>query len=136
MGSGSGQLSGSIPVTLRDGALVIDGGALAAEAPGVIAFRSEAAKQALAQGGQSVELMLQALEDFHYQVLRLTLDKPAEGESRVFLKLEGANPAVLDGQPFVLNINLTSNAAPLLAALARGTEISDRLVEELLRDRR
>lgn len=110
-------------------------GALAAEAPGVIAFRSEAAREALASGGEQVELMLQALEDFHYQVLSLSLDKPAEGDSRVFLKLEGANPEVLDGQPFVLNINLTSNAAPLLAALARGTEISDSLVEQLLQGR-
>lgn len=134
--SGSGQLSGEIPIRIEKGAVVVEGGALDALSPGTIAFRSEEAKQALASGGESVELMLRALEDFHYEVLRLTLDKPAEGESRVFLKLEGANPEVLDGQPFVLNINLTSNAAPLLAALARGTEISDRLVEELLRNRR
>lgn len=133
--TGSGRLSGEIPIRVEDGAVVVEGGALDALSPGVIAFRSEAARRALASGGESVELMLRALENFHYEVLRLTLDKPAEGESRVFLKLEGANPEVLDGQPFVLNVNLTSNAAPLLAALARGTEISDRLVEELLRGR-
>ncbi|MEX2632383.1 MAG: YdbH domain-containing protein [Tistlia sp.] len=133
--SGSGRLSGAIPVSLVEGALVIREGALEARSPGVIAFRSEEARQALASGGEQVELMLQALEDFRYQVLRLSVDKPAEGDSSVFLKLEGHNPAVLDGQPFVLNVNLTSNAAPLLAALARGTEISDSLVEELLQGR-
>ena len=112
--------------------MVVRDGALDALSPGVVAFRSDAARRALASGGEQVDLLLQALEDFHYDVLRMTVDKPANGESRVFLKLEGSNPAVLDGHPFVLNISLTSNVAPLLAALSRGTEISSRLVQQLL----
>ncbi|MFC3230938.1 YdbH domain-containing protein [Marinibaculum pumilum] len=130
--SGTGRISGTIPVTVADGTVVVRDGALDALAPGVVAFRSDAARRALASGGEQVDLLLQALEDFHYDVLRMTVDKPADGESRVFLKLEGSNPAVLDGHPFVLNISLTSNVAPLLAALSRGTEISSRLVQQLL----
>ncbi|SMF77836.1 Dicarboxylate transport [Tistlia consotensis] len=133
--SGSGQLSGRIPLRIEKGAIVVEQGALGALEPGVIAFKSAAARKALEGSGQSVDLMLQALENFHYKVLRLSLDKPAEGESKVFLRLEGRNPDVMNGQPFVLNINLTSDVAPLLQALAQGTEISDRLVQRLLKPR-
>ncbi|MEQ8346307.1 MAG: YdbH domain-containing protein [Sneathiellaceae bacterium] len=132
--TGSGLLTGRVPVTVEGDAIVVRDGRLDALAPGRLAFRSDAARDALAGGGESVDLMLDALEDFHYQVLGLSLDKPATGESRMLLRLEGSNPAVLDGQPFVLNINLVSNVAPLLAALARGTELSSRLVQQILRD--
>lgn len=133
--SGTGRLSGEVPIRIDGAQIVIAAGRLDAQAPGRLSFRSEGASQALAAGGEAVELMMQALDDFHYDRLGLSLDKPATGDSQVLLRLEGANPAVLDGQPFIFNINLTSDAAPLLEALAAGTAISDRLLGQVLRGR-
>jgi len=130
--TGTGEMSGEIPIRIDGASIVIAAGRLDAQAPGTIAFRSEAASQALAPGGEAVDLMLQALDDFHYERLGLTLEKPATGESQLMLRLEGANPAVLDGQPFIFNINLASDAAPLLEALLAGTRISDRLIGQVL----
>lgn len=79
-------------------------------------------------GGDAVALMLDALEDFHYNDLSLTLNKPVAGDTRITLHLEGANPTVLEGHPFDLNISLTGDADPLLAAFFAGRQLSNDLL--------
>jgi hypothetical protein len=128
-----GQINGTLPVRVENGAVVITGGELSAQGPGRVRFRSPDSRQALASGGEPVKLMFDALEDFHYDTLRMTLDKPAQGETKIVMQLYGRNPAVLDGQVFHLNINLTGNADPLLAALAEGRRLRNELMQPLFR---
>lgn len=49
--TGEGMLNGTIPVSLRAGGASIEGAVLQADAPGIVAFRSDEARQALASGG-------------------------------------------------------------------------------------
>lgn len=130
---GRGRVSGSLPVELRGGAIAIREGLVSGQEEGVIAFRSPEARDALAAGGEAVSLMFDALEDFHYEVLEIGLNKAFAGETQVRLRLLGANPEVLDGHPFDLNINLETDAAPLLAALAEGRRIQRGVMDELWR---
>lgn len=130
---GSGRVSGALPVELRDGALAIREGLVTGQEEGVIAFTSPEARDALAAGGEAVALMFDALEDFHYEVLEIGLDKTFGGETQVRLRLLGANPDVLDGHPFDLNINLETDTTPLLAALAEGRRIQRGVMDELWR---
>lgn len=132
----TGRISGEIPLRLDGDTVTIAGARLAAEAPGTLRLTSEAAKQALAAGGASVDLMMQALEDFQYETLALTLDKPAQGTTLLTLKLLGQNPQVLEGQPFDVNVRLETDLAPLLLALSEALALTDEAFGRLWRLRR
>ena len=130
--SGSGTLSGVIPLEFSGDTVLVTGGLLEAEGEGVLRFRSEAAKRALAAGGEQVELLLGLLEDFRYQRLSLAFDKAATGEATIRLGTEGHNPAVLDGHPFVLNVNLSANLDRVLATILEGYRLSNRAIRATL----
>ncbi|MDE0794902.1 MAG: YdbH domain-containing protein [Alphaproteobacteria bacterium] len=130
--SGTGRLSGIIPVSTAGAAVGITGGRLATSEPGVLRIRSEAAKRALAQGGKEVTLMLSALEDFRYETLTLEIEKETAGEGCVILRTRGQNPAVRDGQPFVINLTLSGNVDGLAAVLAQALELPGGIVRTML----
>lgn len=130
--SGTGRLSGIIPVSTAGAAVGITGGRLATSEPGVLRIRSEAAKRALAQGGMEVTLMLSALEDFRYETLTLEIEKETAGEGCVILRTRGQNPAVRDGQPFVINLTLSGNVDGLAAVLAQALELPGGIVRTML----
>ncbi|MDX1576332.1 MAG: YdbH domain-containing protein, partial [Kiloniellales bacterium] len=126
--SGSGELSGSIPIR-RDGDVVtVSNARLEALGPGVLRFRSDAARRALAGGGEYVALAIQALEDFRYETLILTGNLDRDGETAMRLEILGHNPEVLEGHPFQLNINLTGNSTQILEAMV----LSRALLKEIL----
>ncbi len=125
--SGSGRLAGSLPVTVRGGAVAIPGGKLTAGS-GVLQVRSESTANLLAGGGRSAELLLEALRDFHYDELTVSIDKTFTGEATVVLHLAGKNPAVLEGRPFRINVNLTGNIDRLIHALLEVARLSDKAV--------
>ena len=126
--SGTGRLSGTIPLRLWRDRVAIEQGRLEAAGPGVLRFRSKAAAKVLAGAGESAALLLRALENFHYQDLALTIDKPAGGEARLGLALSGNNPDVLDGYPFRLNIGLETDFGSLLRTLSDLYSLSDGLL--------
>jgi hypothetical protein len=127
--SASGTLRGSIPVALRGGVVVIDQGSLDDSVEGVIRYDSPTARQALVGGGDSVTLMLDALENFQYQDFGVTLDKPSSNELTIGFYLEGKNPDVLDGYPFRFNITLSTDPTSLLQALRLGSDIGKLLLD-------
>jgi dicarboxylate transporter DctA-like protein len=129
---GSGRLSGDIPVAVREGGIAIPNGELAAKG-GVLQVRSQQVANLLSGGGQSVGLLLDALRDFHYDELTLTVEKAFEGEAAVRLRLAGENPAVMKGQPFRINLNLTGNLDRLVASLLEVARFSDQAVRATVR---
>jgi hypothetical protein len=107
--SGTGRLSGGIPLTLDGTRYAIRGGSLAADGPGVLRFKSDSLPPGIASAGEEMALALRALEDFRYDSLSLTLDKGETGEGTIGLHLSGANPAVFAGRTFNFNIKFESN---------------------------
>ena len=126
--SGSGVLSGAVPLEFRGETVLVTDGLLEAEGPGVLRFRSQPAKRVLAAGGEQAVLLLSVLEDFRYKRLSLSIDKAAAGDTVIRLSTEGHNPAVRDGQPFILNINLSGNLDRVFAAVLEGYRLSDRAI--------
>jgi hypothetical protein len=129
---GSGRLSGAIPVAVRSGAVAMPRGELAAKG-GVLQVRSQQVASLLSGGGQSAELLLDALRDFHYDELTVTVEKAFEGEAAVRLQLAGENPAVMNGQPFRINLNLAGNLDRLVASLLEIARLSDQMVRATVR---
>ena len=77
----------------------------------------------------SVDLLLEAAENFHYDDLSLTVEGRTGGELSARLRLAGGNPDLFDGYPIALNINLEG---ALDQILRRGIAVSQ--VDELARE--
>ena len=133
--AGNGRLRGRVPLAFRAGQLVIDGVRLEAEGPGVLAFTSGPTEQALIQGGKHINLLLRALQNFHYQDLLLTLDRQPNGQSQLLLALNGSNPDLYAGYPFALNLTLETAAAPLLSAITAGSSLYEEVIRRALKSR-
>ena len=129
--NGVGTLSGSIPVTLTPDGPIIAKGELAAVKPGVIKVNWGETRESLVSQSSEVALMVEALDNFQYQQLSAVVQRPSAGELTFQVTLEGANPDVLDGHPFRLNVNLTGNLETVLNAIAQGQS----LTQDLLRTR-
>jgi hypothetical protein len=131
--SGSGRLSGKIPIALAGKTVIVEAGRLEADAPGRLRFRSKDAAQALVGAGESADLMLRALQDFHYDELSLAIDKPARADARLTLVLLGKNPDVLEGDPFRFNINLEGDTGQFVEALSQAYSLSNRMLRRFWR---
>ncbi len=126
--SGTGTFSGAIPVRLTETGIIIADGLLQAETDGVLNVKWGDAREAMLAQGEEVSLMVRALEDFRYTRFDVRVARPAEGELGLALTLEGQNPEVLEGQPFVFNITLSGNLETLLGALSLGEGITTDLL--------
>lgn len=128
----TGQLSGTVPIRVSDGAVSVDRASLATEGGGMLRIRSEQAARVLAKGGREVQLMLRALEDFRYETLTLEVQKAPDGNTVVTLRTLGHNPAVLDGRPFQINVNLETNLDRVLSAVAEWYRLSGRALRDIV----
>jgi hypothetical protein len=129
--SGEGSLSGTLPVPLSGAEVVIKGGELKAEGPGGLRYRPGETPEALQAGGEGVDLLLQALENFRYETLRLTIDGRTDAEMDVGLHIAGANPELYDGYPIEFNLNLEGALANVLRSGLAGYQIPDRIRERM-----
>ena len=75
--------------------------------------------------------MLQALENFRYDALKITLDGRTDGATAIGLHLKGANPDLHDGHPVEFNLNLEGNLASLIQTNLENYQIPDRIRERL-----
>ncbi len=109
----SGRISGPLNFELAEDSVVLHGGDLRATTPGILRYQGEALRAA-ASSDENLKLLVQALENFHYEALSLSIDIPEFGEGVIALNLEGANPDVLDGHPFDVTVNLESDYGKLI----------------------
>jgi hypothetical protein len=106
--SAEGTVEGAIPLRRIKDIIRIEHGVLQTRAPGVIRY-DPAETPSFLQGrpGEGTAILRDALKDFHYQQLSLTIDGLLGGEEQIKLKLNGANPALYGGVPVALNVNLS-----------------------------
>lgn len=131
--TGTGRLDGNIPITLEGKRVAIHKGQLDAGAPGILRFKSERASQLLSGAGKEMNLLLEALQEFHYTELTLKLDKSINDDLVATLSLLGNNPQIRSGQLFRLNINFESNIGQILDSIAQGYLISNEALRDIFR---
>ena len=107
--NGTGKLSGSIPIRIKDGNLVINEGKLRALGPGRLRYGGSALEKQLSARTDTAGTVSKVLSDFHYRTLTMRLDKQAKGLGTIMLRMEGSNPAVYKGHPFAFNIRIESD---------------------------
>jgi len=134
--TGTGIIDGTLPLRLEKGKLNIHGGQVAAREPGVLQFRSEKIRS-LGQSNPAMQLLATAIDDFRYDKLSSTVDYDDTGKLLLALSLSGRNPALEQGRPINLNVNLEENVPKLLTSLQLSDRVSDTIrkrVQDRLRN--
>lgn len=114
--TGTGRLTGRVPVVFARGRQFVENGHAEAEAPGgVIAYKNPEA--AAGAPGAQTEFLFKALDDFRYSALSVDLTGPLDGELSLKVHLKGNNPALYSGHPIELNV---STEGPFVSMLRKG----------------
>lgn len=109
----TGTLSGSIPFRSDDAGFHFAEGALRADGPGKLVYKPATPPAALAQSGGGT-LLLQALSNFSYDRLSLTLNGPVTEDISVGVALAGKNPDLYGGYPIEFNLTLSGRLTQIL----------------------
>ncbi len=126
---GTGVLDGSVPITLNGETITIRDGRVAVRPPGgVIRFAPlEETRQMLVQAKPEMALILRALENFRYDVLRATVNYREDGALLLETRLEGKNPDMKESPPVHFNLNVEENIPALLQSVQVVKDIEQRL---------
>jgi Dicarboxylate transport len=131
--SGEGAISGTAPITLFPNGIIVDNAKFAADAPGVLRYDAAQAPSALSSAGDSVGLALQALSDFHYKELIVTLNRKLTGDTDLGLHIAGSNPSFYNGYPVEFNLNLSGKLDEVLRKGLAGYRLPS-IIEERLNE--
>lgn len=104
--SGTGTLTGKLPLRLALDSIELKDGKLRSTGPGVLRYQGTAV--------DSENLAFSALRNLQYHSLQATLNYRPDGQYRVGLRLEGKNPQVLSGHAIAFNLNLNGLLPDLL----------------------
>lgn len=128
--AGNGTIDGQIPLIVNLDGVRIDKGKLEARNPGTLRFRS-AELQSMAKNNPALGLLNQALDDFHFQVLKSDLNFDKDGKLILHIRLEGSNPQFENGRPIHFNFNLEQNLYALLASIQLNNHVSDLIIKRI-----
>jgi len=128
---GTGRIGGEIPLIVRGNQVAISGGRLVNDGPGEVFYDIAALPPTLIDRDDTVSMVLRALSNFAYDDMQIEMDKALDGPGSLRVRLTGANPDVLENQPFVFNITLESNFDRLVALVLEGLTTSQGLLRAL-----
>lgn len=128
-----GLISGYLPLTLKGNTLTVERGLVGALQPGgTIRYASGSPMNT---GNASLDLVNQALANYHYQIMNTYVYYNDDGDLRLEVQLLGNNPDMYNGQVVNLNVNIDDNIPTLLRSLQASRTITDAL-ELRLRNQR
>jgi hypothetical protein len=130
--SASGKMQGEIPVLIQDGNVLIHGAALTSQEPGVLKYDPKDKPQTFANAGESVELAMSALRNFHYKSLRLEMERDAAGDMQLNIKIDGNNPDLYGGYPVSFNFGFSGKLDQIMTRGLAGYRIPERIRERLM----
>lgn len=109
----SGTLTGTLPLRSDPSGYHFVQGVLRADGPGRLAYKPASPPEALAQN-QGGALLLEALSNFTYDRLAVTLNGPVTGEISLGVALAGKNPDLYGGYPFEFNLGVSGQLTQIL----------------------
>ena len=127
---GYAVIDGTIPLLVTPQGVFVEAGRLQAREPGQLRFQSEQIR-ALGKANPGMQLVADALDDFHFKVLNSGLDYEPSGKLLFNIRLEGENPAVEKGRPIHLDLSLEEDLPALLASIQLGNHVSETIQERI-----
>jgi hypothetical protein len=139
--SAQGMLEGAIPLRHTKDTILVEHGYLQTSVKGFIRYDPTDTPSLLqGQPGEGTAILRDALKDFHYEQLSLTIDGVLGGDEKIKMSLKGANPAVYGGSAIALNLNLSgaldSIARSSIEAYTHPTETVRRKLQKKLGDKK
>jgi len=124
---GIGMLDGSIPVIVTAQGIGVKDGIFEARPPGgVIQYAaSPDAAHAVTEANASMHIVLQALSNFHYNVLQVRAQYAENGTLQLQARLEGKNPDQKEIPPVHFNLTVQENVPALLKSLRLVNNLED-----------
>jgi hypothetical protein len=122
---GTGILDGTVPVSITPAGITVKEGVVAALPPGGIIRYGAAleSSKAISETSSQLHLVTQALNNFHYTLLRVGVDYAENGTLLLSARLEGRNPDLKKLPPIDFNLTVQEHIPTLLRSL--------RLVEDI-----
>lgn len=122
---GSGTLNGTLPLSITSRGVAIDDGMIEGQPPGgVIRYLSNVeSSPVLSESDAPLQLVAQALNNFHYKFLRVGVKYGETGMLYLSARLEGRNPDLPQLPPIHFNLTVQEHIPTLLKSL--------RLIEEI-----
>ena len=118
--SATGRLGGRIPIEIIGGQVAIRDGLLETAAPGIIRYKHNVPAEEVRKSRPEIALMIQALENFHYERVGMIINQEPGGEALIALQIRGKNPDLMKGKPFVLNLNISGNLVEIVGCFVEG----------------
>jgi len=124
---GSGTLDGSIPLTVTSQGVTVKDGNFEARPPGGVIRYTATPEAALAitQANANMQIVLQALSNFHYNVLQVGAQYTETGTLHLRTRLEGKNPDQKNIPPIHFNLTVQENIPALLKSLRLVNQLED-----------
>ncbi len=127
----TGRLSGKLPIKVTTEGMSIDSGELTALAPGgIIRYEADSAEPGL---NSAVKLVREALNNYHYDQMKLVAHYSPKGDLQLDVRMKGMNPDMNQGQKINLNVNISDNIPMLLKSLQSSRVVTDILNNKLLK---
>lgn len=123
--SGTGMLSGSLPVQFSTAGVEVRNGLLQSLPPGGVIRLGEQFASPTGQPG--LDFAVAALSDFSYDTLTASVDYSPAGDLKLGVALRGHNPKVERGRRINYNVNVSENVPALLQSLKADQLITDQV---------
>lgn len=123
-----GTLSGKFPIEIADSGVLIKSGKIESVSEGSFRYAPDKFPAALQGDDPRMKTVREALSDFHFTALSLSLDGALNGELKTTLNAEGTNPAFGE-RPIQLNLNLEGDLAAALRQALQPGKLPDTLLK-------
>jgi len=132
---GTGILDGVVPVTIGLRGLAVKDGQFEARPPGgSIRYRaSPEASKTVTRANAQMDLVLQALNNFQYNVLQVGAQYAEDGMLNLTARVEGRNPDLKQSPPIHFNLTVQENVPALLKSLRLAQDIGESVQKKLIR---
>ncbi len=133
--SGTGRLDLDLPMTITQGAVIVDGGRLESRAPGGrIRFQPED-PESYSRMHPGMATAMKALKNFQYNSLSAQISYQQNGDLILATQLKGKGLEMNIDQPVHVNLQLEENIPALLRSLRLASELGSSIEQRLNEDR-
>ena len=127
-----GTLSGRIPIRMKAGDVLIEAGILNTDGPGSIRYLPDPATSSMASSQSGMTLAMQALENFQYESIKVTVSGSVKQELEADLAIKGRNPSLYGGYPIDFNLNLSGELANIIRSSMTGYRVPETIKRQLM----
>jgi len=130
----TGIVTGELPVVISGVDVQVENGHLAVKDGGVVKFATPFTDKAGETNGYA-KLAFDALKEFYYEELEVTIDGPLDGLINIRLVFNGFNPNVVDGAYIRYNLNIEGELLNIVRNFQRlGGKITEEIKNAVLED--